>query len=65
MLREGLSAHSASQALPYLRQLVDTTALAMTDARGTVLGWDGGADQHKPDVEAVAERSCPRAASSC
>ncbi len=55
VLREGLSAHSASQALPYLRQLVDTTALAMTDARCTVLGWDGGADQHKPDVEAVAD----------
>ena len=54
-LREGLSATSASFALPYLRQLLDTCAIAMTDNRGTTLGWDGDADQHEPDVRSLAE----------
>jgi two-component system LytT family sensor kinase len=38
-LREGLSQSSASFALPYLRQLLDTCALTMTDNRGNTLGW--------------------------
>lgn len=54
-LREGLSTTSASFALPYLRQLLDTCAIAMTDNRGTTLGWDGDADQHEPDVRSLAE----------
>lgn len=54
-LREGLSRSSAEAALPYLRTLLDTTALAMTDARAEVLGWDGEADQHQPDVRSMAE----------
>ena len=49
-LREGLSPSSASFALPYLRQLLDTCALTMTDNRGNTLAWDGAADQHEPDV---------------
>ncbi|MBW0103309.1 histidine kinase [Pseudonocardia sp. KRD-291] len=56
VLREGLSSHSASQALPYLRQLLETTALAMTDNRSTVLAWNGEADQHQPDVQALADK---------
>ena len=36
-LREGLSPSSASFALPYLRQLLDTCALTMTDNRGNTL----------------------------
>jgi two-component system LytT family sensor kinase len=55
-LREGLSSTSASFALPYLRQLLDTCALAMTDNRGETLGWDGDADQHIPDVRSLAEQ---------
>ncbi|PKB31720.1 two-component system LytT family sensor kinase [Pseudonocardia alni] len=55
VLREGLSSRSASQALPYLRQLLETTAMAMTDSRGTVLGWDGTADQHQQDVQTLAD----------
>ncbi|HYH28831.1 MAG TPA: sensor histidine kinase, partial [Pseudonocardia sp.] len=54
-LREGLSPNSASFALPYLRQLLDTCALAMTDNRGATLAWDGDADQHEPDVRSLAE----------
>ncbi|MFP5021123.1 sensor histidine kinase [Pseudonocardia phyllosphaerae] len=55
VLREGLSERSASQALPYLRQLLETTAMAMTDGRGTVIGWDGSADQHQQDVQTLAD----------
>jgi two-component system LytT family sensor kinase len=55
-LREGLSPNSAAFALPYLRQLLDTCALAMTDNRGTTLAWDGDADQHEPDVRSLADQ---------
>ena len=54
-LREGLSKSSAEFALPYLRTLLETCALAMTDGRPEVLAWDGDADQHQPDVEALAK----------
>ena len=55
-LREGLSPSSASFALPYLRQLLDTCALTMTDNRGNTLAWDGAADQHEPDVRSLADQ---------
>jgi two-component system LytT family sensor kinase len=55
-LRDGLNPNSAAYALPYLRTLLDTCALTMTDARGEVLAWDGDADQHKPDVVALADQ---------
>ena len=54
-LREGLSSSSAAFALPYLRTLLDSPALAMTDSRGGVLAWDGDADHHEPDVVALAD----------
>jgi two-component system LytT family sensor kinase len=55
-LREGLSSSSAQFALPYLRTLLDTCALAMTDNRAQTLGWDGSADEHEPDVRQLAEQ---------
>src|SRR3712207_4178407 len=55
-LREGLSPSSAQFALPYLRTLLDTCALAMTDNKPQTLGWDGSADEHEPDVRALAEQ---------
>ncbi len=55
-LREGLNPGSVGFALPYLRQLLDTCALSMTDSRGQGLGWDGDADQHLPDVRQLAEQ---------
>ncbi|GAY08432.1 sensor histidine kinase [Pseudonocardia sp. N23] len=55
-LREGLSPNSANFALPYLRVLLDTCALTMTDAKGTTLAWDGDADQHEPDVVTLADQ---------
>ena len=54
-LREGLSPSSASFALPYLRTLLDTCALTITDRNGATLGWDGDSDQHEPDVRALAD----------
>jgi two-component system LytT family sensor kinase len=55
-LRDGLSTTSAQFALPYLRQLLDTCALTMTDAKGTTLGWDGDSDRHEPDVRQLADK---------
>jgi two-component system, LytTR family, sensor kinase len=55
-LRDGLSMTSAQFALPYLRQLLDTCALTMTDAKGATLGWDGDSDRHEPDVRQLAEK---------
>jgi two-component system, LytTR family, sensor kinase len=55
-LREGLSANSAAFALPYLRTLLDTCALTMTDKSGATLAWDGDSDQHEPDVRALADQ---------
>jgi two-component system LytT family sensor kinase len=55
-LREGLSATSAAFALPYLRTLLDTCALTMTDKSGATLAWDGDSDQHEPDVRALADQ---------
>lgn len=55
-LREGLSPSSAAFALPYLRTLLDTCALTMTDPRGVMLAWDGDADQHEPDVRWLADQ---------
>ncbi|MGH3615186.1 MAG: sensor histidine kinase [Pseudonocardia sp.] len=55
VLREGLSRSSAEFALPYLRTLLETCALAMTDSQGEILGWDGDADQHHPDVRSLAQ----------
>jgi len=54
-LREGLSQTSAAFALPYLRQLLDTCALTMTDNKGNPLAWDGESDRHQPDVRTLAE----------
>jgi two-component system, LytTR family, sensor kinase len=54
-LREGLNRTSVGFALPYLRQLLDTCALAMTDKQANTLGWDGNSDQHEPDVRALAQ----------
>ncbi len=55
-LREGLSPQSAAFALPYLRTLLETCALAMTDGKGGTLAWDGDSDQHQPDVRMLAEQ---------
>ncbi len=56
-LREGLSPQSAGFALPYLRTLLDTAALTMTDANAQTLAWDGESDHHQQDVTVLAEQA--------
>jgi two-component system LytT family sensor kinase len=53
-LREGLSEKSAAFALPYLRTLLETCGLTMTDGDARVLAWDGESDHHAPDVSELA-----------
>jgi len=45
-LRDGLSASSAAAAVPHLRALMDTAAVAITDEQGIALGWDGETSHH-------------------
>ncbi|MDQ2709797.1 MAG: histidine kinase [Actinomycetota bacterium] len=53
-LREGLSQQSAAFALPYLRTLLETCGLTMTDADAKVLSWDGESDHHAEEVSELA-----------
>jgi two-component system LytT family sensor kinase len=53
-LREGLDEQSAARASRYLRALLGTPALAMTD-RSTVLSWDGAGEHHRDDALRLAE----------
>ncbi|HEX4358689.1 MAG TPA: histidine kinase [Pseudonocardia sp.] len=55
-LREGLSRQSAAFALPYLRTLLETSALTMTDAQAQSLAWDGESDHHTMDVVELAKQ---------
>jgi two-component system LytT family sensor kinase len=44
-LREGLTALGARRAVPHLRTLLGTAAVALTDVSGT-LAWDGAGEHH-------------------
>jgi two-component system LytT family sensor kinase len=55
-LREGLSRQSAAFALPYLRTLLETCALTMTDELPQSLAWDGESDHHALDVVELAKQ---------
>jgi two-component system LytT family sensor kinase len=55
-LREGLSKQSAAFALPYLRTLLETCALTMTDEHAQALAWDGESDHHAMDVVELAKQ---------
>jgi two-component system LytT family sensor kinase len=54
-LREGLSKQSAAFALPYLRTLLETSALCLTDEHCQLLAWDGESDHHTLDVIEMAK----------
>jgi two-component system LytT family sensor kinase len=56
-LEDGLSKASAGFMLPYLRCLLDTNGLTISDASGTCLGWDGGGERHAVDVQELARRA--------
>jgi two-component system, LytTR family, sensor kinase len=48
-LREGLTPIGASRAIPHLRALLGTAAVALTDT-ATVLAWDGAGDHHRAEA---------------
>ncbi|WP_112276013.1 sensor histidine kinase [Lentzea terrae] len=45
-LRAGLTEEAANKATPHLREMLRCVAVAITDEEGTVLSWDGGANDH-------------------
>ncbi|HET8615795.1 MAG TPA: histidine kinase [Actinomycetales bacterium] len=45
-LRDGLTPDGATRSARHLRALLDTTALALTDASGSTLAWDGAGTHH-------------------
>lgn len=60
-LRSGLNPDSARRAGRHLRALLDVPALAMTDASGTVLAWDGATAEPGHDHAAAAPGHAGRA----
>ena len=55
-LREGLTAAGAERSAKHLRALLGTSAIAITDAEGRTLAWDGAAAAHAPWAGRHAER---------
>jgi two-component system, LytTR family, sensor kinase len=49
-LREGLTQSGATRAVKHLRALLGTPAVALTDAAGHCLAWDGAGSRHAVDV---------------
>ncbi len=45
-LREGLTEDAANKATPHLREMLRCVAVGITDAEGTLLSWDGEANDH-------------------
>src|SRR5438128_2549275 len=45
-LREGLTQEAADRAVPHLRELLKCIAVGITDHEGTMLSWDGEANEH-------------------
>jgi two-component system LytT family sensor kinase len=53
-LRAGLNGSSAEKSVRYLRALLGTPAVALTDL-STVLSWDGAGEHHRADAPALAD----------
>ena len=56
-LRSGLSPTSAETSVRYLRTLVGTPGVALTDAAGTLLGWEGRCRAHLDQAAALAVKA--------
>ena len=56
-LREGLTQEAADRATPHLRELLHCVAVGITDANGTLLSWDGEANEHYRDLQEAISRS--------
>jgi two-component system LytT family sensor kinase len=49
-LRQGLTEQSADRATPHLRELLRCVAVGIADPEGTLLSWDGEANEHYRDL---------------
>jgi two-component system LytT family sensor kinase len=49
-LRAGLTSDTADRATPHLRELLRCVAVGITDPVGTLLSWDGEANEHYRDL---------------
>ncbi|MGJ7909097.1 sensor histidine kinase [Actinopolyspora sp. H202] len=56
-LRRGLDQESAEETAPHLRSLLSCLAVGIVDPEGTLLAWDGGANQHYRDITESIERA--------
>ncbi|WP_447005052.1 sensor histidine kinase [Saccharothrix isguenensis] len=56
-LREGLTEDAANKATPHLREMLRCVAVGITDDEGTLLSWDGGANDHYEFLRTYIERA--------
>jgi two-component system, LytTR family, sensor kinase len=56
-LREGLTEDAANKATPHLREMLRCVAVGITDHEGTLLSWDGGANDHYEFLRTYTERA--------
>ncbi|MEJ2852542.1 MULTISPECIES: sensor histidine kinase [unclassified Saccharothrix] len=56
-LREGLTQEAADKATPHLREMLRCVAVGITDHEGTLLSWDGGANDHYEFLVPFIERA--------
>ena len=49
-LREGLDQETADRVTSYMRSVLDAVAVGITDKSGTLLSWDGSANEHYIDM---------------
>ncbi|WP_433274982.1 sensor histidine kinase [Actinosynnema sp. CS-041913] len=56
-LREGLTQDAADKATPHLREMLRCVAVGITDDDGTLLSWDGGANDHYEFLRPYIERA--------
>ncbi|WP_158850743.1 sensor histidine kinase [Saccharothrix deserti] len=56
-LREGLTEDAANKATPHLREMLRCVAVGITDHEGTLLSWDGGANDHYEFLRTYIERA--------
>ncbi len=56
-LREGLTQEAADKATPHLREMLRCVAVGITDHEGTLLSWDGEANDHYEFLREYIERA--------
>ncbi|HEX3786762.1 MAG TPA: histidine kinase [Pseudonocardiaceae bacterium] len=56
-LRAGLTQDAADRATPHLRELLRCVAVGITDPEGTMLSWDGEANDHYVDLKDAIDKA--------